>query len=154
MTARHTNPSRWSGPETSRNLLAPARHAAAHSGLALIGGLILNFMPCVLPVLSQSVELCRPRRGKQSGYPHQFLASSLGILVSFLVIASGIVGLKLAGTAIGWGIQFQHPWFIIGLTVIVSIFAYNLWACSTCLCPPGSALDSRQSGNNNAIQIS
>ena len=63
-----------------RNLLA-RRHAAAHSWSRLIGGLILNFMPCVA-VLSQSVELCRPRR-KQSGYPHQFLASSLGILYRF-----------------------------------------------------------------------
>lgn len=97
-------------------------------GLALIGGLILNLMPCVLPVLSLKVLGVISHGGASSGTVRlSFIASSLGILFSFLVIATGLAGLKLAGSAVGWGIQFQHPWFIVGLTVIVTLFAYNLW---------------------------
>ncbi len=97
-------------------------------GLALIGGLILNLMPCVLPVLSLKVLGVISHGGASSAIVRMsFIASSLGILFSFLAIAAGLTGLKLAGSAVGWGIQFQHPWFIVGLTVIVTLFAYNLW---------------------------
>jgi suppressor for copper-sensitivity B len=96
--------------------------------LALIGGLILNLMPCVLPVISLKILSFAAHGGaEKSVIRKSFIASSLGILFSFLVIAGGLAGLKAAGSAVGWGIQFQHPWFIVGLTVIVSLFAYNLW---------------------------
>ncbi len=97
-------------------------------GLAVIGGLILNLMPCVLPVISLKVlGLVSYGGAETKAIRMSFFASSLGIIFSFLVIASALVGLKLAGSAVGWGIQFQHPWFIVGLIVIVSLFSYNLW---------------------------
>ena len=97
-------------------------------GLALIGGIILNLMPCVLPVLSIKILGLVAHSGATSTTIRMsFLASSLGIIFSFLVIATGLIILKLTGSAVGWGIQFQEPWFIVSLTVIVSLFAYNLF---------------------------
>jgi len=97
-------------------------------GLALIGGIILNLMPCVLPVLSIKIlGLVAHSGATSSTIRMSFLASSLGILFSFLIIATGLIILKLTGSAVGWGIQFQEPWFIVSLTVIVSLFAYNLF---------------------------
>lgn len=96
--------------------------------LALLGGLILNLMPCVLPVLSLKLLGVVSSGGKQSGEVRaSFLASAAGIIFTFLVIASALIGLKLAGAAVGWGIQFQQPWFLVGLTLIVSLFAFNLF---------------------------
>ena len=96
--------------------------------LALAGGLILNLMPCVLPVISLKVLSFAAYGGAEKGVIRKsFIASSLGIVFSFLVIAAALAGLKAAGSTVGWGIQFQYPWYIVGLTVIVSLFAYNLW---------------------------
>ena len=95
---------------------------------ALLGGLILNLMPCVLPVISLKILGVVSHGGAEDRTVRMsFIASSLGIITSFLAIAGGLVGLKLAGAAVGWGIQFQHPWFIVGLSVLVTLFAYNLW---------------------------
>jgi suppressor for copper-sensitivity B len=97
-------------------------------GFALLGGLILNLMPCVLPVISLKILGVVSHGGADDKTVRtSFIASSLGIIFSFLVIGGGLIGLKLAGSAVGWGIQFQHPWFIIGLSIIVTLFAYNLW---------------------------
>ena len=96
-------------------------------GLALLGGLILNLMPCVLPVLAIKLlavvghgggEAARVRRG--------FLASSAGIVAAFLVLAGLAVGLRAAGLAVGWGIQFQQPLFIVAMIVILTLFAANM----------------------------
>ncbi len=97
-------------------------------GLALVGGLILNLMPCVLPVLSIKLLSVVSHGG---GDPREvrlgFLATAAGIVTSFLVLASGLLVLKSAGAAIGWGIQFQQPAFIIAMVVILTLFACNLW---------------------------
>lgn len=98
-------------------------------GLALLGGLILNLMPCVLPVLSIKL-LGVIEHGGSEDKAHVrlgFIATSAGILVTFLLMAAGLIALKAAGQAIGWGIQFQYPVFLIALTVIVTLFACNLW---------------------------
>jgi suppressor for copper-sensitivity B len=97
-------------------------------GLALIGGLILNLMPCVLPVLSIKLLSVVSHGG---GDPTQvrlgFLATTAGIIVSFLGLATLAVGVKAAGLAVGWGIQFQQPLFIIAIVVILTLFAANMW---------------------------
>jgi len=56
-----------------------------------------------------------------------FLASSAGIVSTFLVLAGVLIALKSAGLAIGWGIQFQHPWFLVAMAMVVTLFACNLW---------------------------
>jgi suppressor for copper-sensitivity B len=97
-------------------------------GLAVLGGLILNLMPCVLPVLSLKLLSLVGHGGADRGEVRAgFLASSAGILVSFLVLGSVAVALKAGGQAAGWGIQFQHPVFLTAMAVIVALFAANLW---------------------------
>ena len=96
--------------------------------LAVIGGLILNLMPCVLPVLSIKLLNVVGHGGAERGAVRAgFLASSAGILFSLLLIAGVLIGLKSAGMAIGWGIQFQQPVFLVLLTAIVVLFACNLF---------------------------
>ena len=97
-------------------------------GFALLGGLILNLMPCVLPVLSIKLLGMVGHGGREKGKVRlSFLASAAGIVSSFLVLAAGLIALKGAGVAIGWGIQFQHPWFLVAMAMVVTVFACNLW---------------------------
>ncbi len=114
--------------ETAMSQKSHAYRIISMIGFALIGGLILNIMPCVLPVLgmklnsmlsTQDLPLSRVRRS--------FIASALGIMTSFMILAAGISLLKIGGHAIGWGIQFQSPWFIAFLFVITLLFTINLF---------------------------
>jgi suppressor for copper-sensitivity B len=95
--------------------------------LALLGGFILNFMPCVLPVLSIKLFalIGHSERGRYQTRLG-FLASSAGIIVSFLVMAGILATMRSAGAAVGWGIQFQEPIFLAALAAIVTLFACNL----------------------------
>ncbi|MFC1672987.1 protein-disulfide reductase DsbD family protein [Pseudomonadota bacterium] len=97
-------------------------------GLALLGGVILNLMPCVLPVLSiKLLGVVGHGGGQTRTVRMSFLASSAGIIASFWVLAAALLVLKSAGLAIGWGIQFQHPWFLVAMAMVVTLFACNLW---------------------------
>ncbi len=95
---------------------------------AFLGGLILNVMPCVLPVIAlkilgfvnQSRE--HPRRVRTLG-----LLYTLGVIASFAVLAGLVIGLKAAGQKVGWGMQFSNPQFIVILAVIVTLVALNLF---------------------------
>ncbi len=120
-----------------RALEAAVRPAAsARSGpalapmlaVALLGGFILNFMPCVLPVLALKLLGVVGQGGRAQGAIRlNFLASAAGILFSFLVLAGGLIALKSAGAAVGWGIQFQQPIFLAVLAVVLVLFAANLF---------------------------
>lgn len=94
---------------------------------ALLGGLILNLMPCVLPVLGLKLTtLVEASRQPRQRVRQQFLSSAAGILFSFWLLAGVLLLLKLTGTQIGWGIQFQNPWFIGFMALITTGFAANL----------------------------
>lgn len=96
--------------------------------LALLGGFILNLMPCVLPVLSIKLLGVVGHGGAEKRIVRKrFLATAAGVLASFLVLAGAMVGLKAAGATVGWGIQFQQSWFLIAMAVVVTLFAANLW---------------------------
>jgi len=96
--------------------------------LAFVGGLILNVMPCVLPVLAIKLAGLLQHSGQsKSSVIQSSLASAAGIVVSFLALALAAVLLRQAGHAVGWGIQFQNPAFVIFLMVVVLLFAFNLW---------------------------
>ncbi|HSE79111.1 MAG TPA: protein-disulfide reductase DsbD domain-containing protein [Alphaproteobacteria bacterium] len=96
--------------------------------LALLGGLILNLMPCVLPVLSLKLLGVVSHGGAaRSAIRASFVASAAGILTAFAVLAAALVALKSAGLAVGWGIQFQQPAFLIFMALVVTLFAANLW---------------------------
>lgn len=96
--------------------------------LALLGGLILNAMPCVLPVLSLKVfGLVKSAGEGGRAVSAGALATAAGILISFWALAAAAVAAKSAGSAVGWGIQFQNPAFVTFLTVVVLLFCLNLW---------------------------
>jgi suppressor for copper-sensitivity B len=97
-------------------------------GIAILGGLILNVMPCVLPVLVLKLtSVLAHGGGEAENVRGSFLATAAGIVAAFLVLAAALAGLKLAGHEIGWGIQFQQPLFLGILAVICLAFAANLW---------------------------
>ncbi|MBF0130046.1 MAG: thioredoxin family protein, partial [Alphaproteobacteria bacterium] len=107
---------------------APVADFAAMLAVALLGGLVLNLMPCVLPVLSLKVlALIGHGGGESAQVRRSFIASAAGILFSFLVLAAATVAMKAAGSAVGWGIQFQHPLFLIIMVALLTLFAANLW---------------------------
>lgn len=107
-------------PNTNSNLLKII-------GLALIGGLILNIMPCVLPVLGMKLSSITSAQGlARRQIRTQFLASAAGIIVSFWLLAAFLTVMKLSGQALGWGIQFQNPWFISAMIAITVLFGANM----------------------------
>ncbi|GMQ48974.1 protein-disulfide reductase DsbD family protein [Vibrio sp. 10N] len=96
-------------------------------GFAVLGGLILNVMPCVLPVLGMklnSIIMGANQSAKQVRL--SFLASSAGIITSFVILAALLSALKMAGHMVGWGIQFQSSGFIVVMAVVTLLFSANL----------------------------
>lgn len=95
--------------------------------LAFLGGLILNIMPCVLPVLSLKVFSLLKHAGQtRSEALRHGLAYSAGVVLSFLALAAVLFALRAVGERIGWGFQLQSPGFVVVLTVIFFIFGLNL----------------------------
>lgn len=95
---------------------------------AVLGGLILNLMPCVLPVLAMKLGgLVQTQGQTQRQTRQQFLASSAGIVSSFLVLALFMTLLRLSGEALGWGIQFQSSGFLVLMVVVTFVFTASLF---------------------------
>jgi suppressor for copper-sensitivity B len=95
---------------------------------ALIGGLILNLMPCVLPVLSIKLfAFTREAGGSLRDVRLGAAATASGIAFSFLLLAASLIGLKWSGATLGWGIQFQQPWFLAGMAVLTVLFAASFF---------------------------
>lgn len=95
---------------------------------AFVGGVLLNLMPCVFPVLALKaygfVRTVQAGGGRAGGHA---LAYTLGILVTMLLLAGGVLVLRAAGHAVGWGFQFQEPLFVAALTALLVAFALNLF---------------------------
>jgi thiol:disulfide interchange protein len=106
---------------------AAARAAPALLGamaLALAGGLVLNLMPCVLPVLSaKALGLVHHAGGRLRGHG---IAYTGGVLVSFALVGGALIALRAAGQELGWGFQLQSPLF-------VTLLAYVLFVMALCL---------------------
>ena len=95
---------------------------------ALIGGLILNFMPCVLPVLILKINRIISIEDKNTyNIRSNFLLTILGIISSFILVAFITVFIKNITGQVGWGIQFQQPIFLFFLIFILIIFSMNLF---------------------------
>ena len=97
--------------------------------IALLGGLILNFMPCVLPVLSLKImSLVKQSKKAHLGQAKQsFFITGLGILSSFILLALLTIILKASGNAFGWGIHFQNPQFLLFVFLVLIAFSASLW---------------------------
>ena len=111
--------------------VTPPTHAPATLwamlAVALLGGFILNFMPCVFPVLSLKIfSLVAHTTRDTRAVRLRFVASAAGVIVSFLLLAATLAGLKAVGTQVGWGIQFQQPLFLIAMAAILVALAANL----------------------------
>ncbi len=95
---------------------------------AFIGGLILNIMPCVLPVIALKILGFINHAQHESGRVRTLgLIYAAGVLVSFLVLAGIVIGVKAAGHHAGWGMQFGSPVFIVCLTTLITLVALNLF---------------------------
>lgn len=96
--------------------------------IAFVGGLILNFMPCVLPVLSlKMVQLVSYRTESAWVFRKKLLFNILGILTTFLLLSILAILIKSTGDYVGWGIQFQSPYFLVFMILLTCFFAFNLF---------------------------
>lgn len=95
--------------------------------LAFGGGMILNVMPCVLPVLSIKLASVISGGGKaRNEIRSGFLASALGVMAFMWALAAITFGLQQIGVTVGWGLQFQNPMFLALMIVILAVFAANM----------------------------
>jgi thiol:disulfide interchange protein DsbD len=112
---------RAAGPQPSSGLLRIL-------ALALLGGLVLNLMPCVLPVLAIKIvtvtELAH--QGRRVAAAHA-MAYTAGILLTMLALAAVVVVLRSAGSSVGWGFQFQEPLFVAAISTVLVVFALNFF---------------------------
>ena len=109
--------------------------------LAFIGGLILNFMPCVLPVISIKLfSLIKQKGQSKSDILKHNLSYTLGILSTFSVLTLAIVLFKQAGEQVGWGFQLQSPIFVMLMIFVLFIFALNMFGLFEFMTPGGSKL--------------
>ncbi|HEV2453199.1 MAG TPA: protein-disulfide reductase DsbD domain-containing protein, partial [Verrucomicrobiae bacterium] len=108
---------------------------------AFIGGLILNIMPCVLPVIALKIlgfvseARSEPKRVRNLGFVY-----AAGVLSSFAAMAGIVIGIKAAGHHAGWGMQFGSPIFVVCLTILVTLVALNLFGVFE-VTPGGKVLD-------------
>ncbi len=110
---------------------------------AFAGGLLLNLMPCVLPVISLKVldfvghAGAGPRRARLLG-----LLFAAGVLAAFAALAVAVILLQAAGEQVGWGFQFQHPGFVMAMAAVIFALAlslFELFAIDLGLAGPGPA---------------
>ncbi|MCK6502030.1 thioredoxin family protein [Myxococcota bacterium] len=107
----------------------PAAGLLPMLGLAFLGGMLLNIMPCVLPVLTLKLYSLVEQADISAGQRRRAgLAYTAGIVLSFVLLALAVVVLKSAfDLNLGWGFQFQYPGYVIALATIVFVFALNLF---------------------------
>lgn len=115
---------------------------------ALAGGFILNLMPCVLPVMGMKLSSILNVGADRASIRLRFLATTAGILTSFAALATLMTLLKFSNSALGWGIQFQSPWFIGFLVAITFLFSLNLFGLFSLFLPSGINSRLAQAGGN------
>jgi thiol:disulfide interchange protein len=115
--------------------------------LALAGGLVLNLMPCVLPVLSiKALGLVQHAGERAATLRRHGLAYTAGVLVSFAAVAGVLLALRAAGERLGWGFQLQSPAFVTLLAWLFFTLALSLSGAlvvSGCFAGAGQALAAR-----------
>lgn len=96
-------------------------------GFALVGGLILNLMPCVFPVLFiKALALVQSSTAERRTMRTHGLVYTLGILVSFWIVVGVLLALRAGGQQIGWGFQFQSPVFVAMIALLLFFLALSL----------------------------
>ncbi len=113
-------------PGASAGASTSSMSLLAALGTALLGGLILNLMPCVFPVLSLKLIGLAQHRTHSGPMAAHGLAFAVGVVLSFVLLAALLIGLQQAGSALGWGFQLQTPWVVAALTVLFFGIGLNL----------------------------
>ena len=94
---------------------------------AFMGGLILNLMPCVFPIISlKALSLAKTAHGERGAIRRDAWAYTAGVLVSFIIFAVVIISLIAAGGTVGWGFQLQSPWLVALLSLLLFAIGLNL----------------------------
>ncbi|OGX08919.1 MAG: hypothetical protein A2Z88_02010 [Omnitrophica WOR_2 bacterium GWA2_47_8] len=117
-------PKETSSPQSTAPLLVML-------AFAFLGGVILNLMPCVFPVLSLKVLTFVRYAQKKTVLLRSAFGYSLGVVLSFAALAGVLIVLRESGEKIGWGFQFQSPYFVVGITFLLFIMALNLFGISS-----------------------
>lgn len=94
--------------------------------LAFVGGMVLNLMPCVFPVLSIKLLGLAQHEGSPAALRRHALAYAAGVLASFLALAGLLLALRAAGSAVGWGFQLQEPGVVFVLALLFFALGLNL----------------------------
>jgi thiol:disulfide interchange protein DsbD len=119
----------------SRGAIPPARFGESESELglalallfALIGGVILNLMPCVLPILAmKALAIANVAHGDRREASREGLAYGAGAVLSFAALGLAVVLLRTSGEAIGWGFQLQEPAAVAGFALLIFAVGLNL----------------------------
>jgi thiol:disulfide interchange protein DsbD len=106
---------------------SPWQEVLKYLVFAFLGGLILNITPCVLPILPiRIMAIINQAQKDRSKVFRHVMVYTIGVLVSFGILAGVFIGIQAAGQSAGWGTQNQNPYFQIGLMAIVFVFALSL----------------------------
>ncbi|MDB5455502.1 MAG: thiol:disulfide interchange protein, partial [Caulobacter sp.] len=108
---------------------APAKSAVGLPlalAFAFLGGLILNLMPCVFPVLSMKAASLAGHAHDARGTRLQGLAFLVGVVATFLALAGLLIAVRAGGAAVGWGFQLQSPVVVAGLALTMLLVALNM----------------------------
>ena len=109
------------------NLIKKSSNIFYYLLMAILGGFILNFMPCVFPVLSLKLySFTKIVDTSKKTISFNCLLIILGIISSFLLLAFAVIVLKMFGESLGWGFQFQNIYFITFIATLILIFSLNL----------------------------
>ena len=142
VTAINTSPSQTIVVQSTKSIIY-------YLVLAFVGGLILNIMPCVLPVIS--IKLFGLVKYKNESHKaiirHNFFYT-LGILFTFVALATVVLSLKSIGSQVGWGFQLQSPNFIAVMVAGLFIFALNMFGMFEFRTPGGSKLGNISTSEN------
>jgi thiol:disulfide interchange protein DsbD len=113
-------------PPPATTTAAPAATLVAALLGALLGGLILNLMPCVFPVLAIKVVGFAQHAQDRRAHRLSGIAYTAGVVLSFVALGALMLGLRAAGEAIGWGFQLQSPAVVAALAALFTLIALNL----------------------------
>ncbi|MFZ0393345.1 MAG: thioredoxin family protein [Terracidiphilus sp.] len=130
-SASPANSANFANPANSANSAISANSASSGAlriiGLAFLGGIILNLMPCVFPVLFlKGLALVNSGREERHKLRMHGLVYAAGILVSFWALVGVLLGLRSAGARLGWGFQFQSPMFLFLMAGLLFFLGLSL----------------------------
>ena len=115
--------------------------------IAFLGGVILNVMPCVLPVLSLKLSRVVGMEGSAKHLVRKrFMVTGAGVIASFLMLGASLLALRQAGVSVGWGMQFQSPIFLASAAIAIGFFGLVMSDWITLPTPKIAAISTPSSG--------